>query len=144
MGKITNRKQQRKEKRKEKKVKKNEYYSKRNKPGQFVLKPNNNECEEVSDLPKKKTNAGAGSNVLSTEAIRKKEHKEQKRIQKQMDEQRKKQLLKENVFEDKNIKRLEKMLHLNKRKAKSLPKSFAVDGLDCNTKSPTNHNRFNR
>lgn len=128
---MKNRKQQRKEKRKLKKVKKNEYYTNRKKPGQYVLSPNKHVEENVENLPKKKS--GGENNVLSTEAIRKKEQKEQKRIQKEMDNQRKKQLLKENITEDRTIKRLEKLLHLNKRKTKNLPKSFAFDGLDCIT-----------
>ncbi|KAL1497289.1 hypothetical protein ABEB36_008279 [Hypothenemus hampei] len=47
-----------------------------------------------------------------------------------MSKQRREQLLKENEEEDKNIKRLEKLLKLNKRKSKSIPKSFVDDGLD--------------
>lgn len=33
--------------------------------------------------------------------------------------------------EDRNIKQMEKLLKLNKRKSKSMPKSFLDDGLDC-------------
>lgn len=36
-----------------------------------------------------------------------------------------------NLEEDKIIKKLEKQLKLNKRKKKTIPKSFAADGLDC-------------
>jgi nucleolar MIF4G domain-containing protein 1 len=33
--------------------------------------------------------------------------------------------------EEKTVKQLEKQLHLNKRKSKTLPQSFMDDGLDC-------------
>lgn len=36
-----------------------------------------------------------------------------------------------NLEEDRIIKKLEKQLKLNKRKKKTIPKSFALDGLDC-------------
>lgn len=48
-----------------------------------------------------------------------------------MQKQRLAQLKRANLDEDKTIKQLEKQLKLNKRKSKSLPKSFSVDGLDC-------------
>lgn len=48
-----------------------------------------------------------------------------------MHKQRTKQLLNANIDEDRNIRQLEKQLKLNKRKSKSVPKSFAEDGLDC-------------
>lgn len=48
-----------------------------------------------------------------------------------MQKQRLEQLTKANLVEDKAIKRLEKQLKLNKRKSKTLPKSFSSDGLDC-------------
>lgn len=48
-----------------------------------------------------------------------------------MAKQRKELLHKANDEEDKNIRRLEKQLGLNKRKSKSTPKSFTEDGLDC-------------
>ena len=44
---------------------------------------------------------------------------------------KKQNYLKDNELEDRVIKRLEKQLKLNKRKSKSVPKSFASDGLDC-------------
>lgn len=48
-----------------------------------------------------------------------------------MSENRKRQLIEANAEEDKNIKRLEKQLKLNKRKSKAIPRSFVDDGLDC-------------
>lgn len=44
--------------------------------------------------------------------------------------QRKKQLVIANQLEDKNIKKIEKQLKINKRKSKAIPKSFVDDGLD--------------
>ncbi|KAJ9584417.1 hypothetical protein L9F63_021237 [Diploptera punctata] len=46
-----------------------------------------------------------------------------------MKKQRLKQLIKANEDEDKEIKKLEKQLKLNKRKRKSVPRSFVEDGL---------------
>lgn len=48
-----------------------------------------------------------------------------------MHKQRRKQLKMANEVEDRNIKKLEKQLKLNKRKSKAVPQSFASDGLDC-------------
>lgn len=49
-----------------------------------------------------------------------------------MAKQRKEQLLQANAKEDRLLNKLEKQLKLNKRKAKSIPKSFVADGLSCN------------
>ncbi|EFN89915.1 nucleolar MIF4G domain-containing protein 1 homolog [Harpegnathos saltator] len=54
------------------------------------------------------------------------ERKKNKKIKKRKIEQ----LIQANVKEDKMIKQLEKRLKLNKRKSKSVPKSFVADGLD--------------
>lgn len=69
--------------------------------------------------------------VPTTEEIRKKEFKEQKKLEKEMVKKRNKQLFEANKEEDRIIKQLEKHLGLKKRKSKALPKSFAEDGLDC-------------
>lgn len=60
-----------------------------------------------------------------------KEKQQHEKLQKQMKKQRAKQLKQANLEEDRNIKMLEKQLKLNKRKTKSVSKSFASDGLDC-------------
>lgn len=44
---------------------------------------------------------------------------------------RKAYLEEDNLKEDKIIKNLEKKLRLNKKSGKSVPKTFASDGLDC-------------
>ena len=51
-------------------------------------------------------------------------------IQREQKQQRVKQLKIANSLEDKNIKKIEKQLKMNKRKSKSIPKSFVDDGLD--------------
>ncbi|XP_066139516.1 nucleolar MIF4G domain-containing protein 1 homolog isoform X2 [Euwallacea fornicatus] len=71
-----------------------------------------------------------GNKVLSIEEIHNKEKREQKKVQKDMIKQRKKQLLRENEKEDATIRKLEKQLKLHKRKSKSVPQSFVTDGLD--------------
>lgn len=68
---------------------------------------------------------------MNLEQIRQKEKREQIKLQNEMSKQRSKQLMEANIAEDKTIKQLEKQLKLNKRKSKSVPKSFSVDGLDC-------------
>ncbi|XP_018561750.1 nucleolar MIF4G domain-containing protein 1 homolog [Anoplophora glabripennis] len=134
-SKVT-RKQLRKDKRKGKKIKRNEFYRNRNKPGKFVLNPNKSSSNNIkeqktADFKKQKVKNDTVSNkVLSIEAIRNKEQKEKNKLQKEMTKQRMKQLLDANVDEDRNIKQLEKHLKLNKRKSKSIPKSFTEDGLD--------------
>ncbi|KAJ8931819.1 hypothetical protein NQ314_015215 [Rhamnusium bicolor] len=136
------RKQQRKEKRQGKKVRRNEYYTNRKKPGQSVLNPTSDSSSYININQKIEKN-GKGrkdkkrqisnvstSQVLTTEQLRQKEKEKQKKIQKQMMKQRNKQLIEDNIDEDRNIKQLEKQLKLNKRKSKSIPKTFLDDGLD--------------
>jgi nucleolar MIF4G domain-containing protein 1 len=140
------RKQLRKEDRKNKKIRRNEYYTKRKKPGQFVLltdqhrknmeKDVQNDLQEnkIKEKPKvdvKNKVQVLDRKVLTAEDFREKERKQQMKLQKEMNKQRKKQLLQANLEEDRNIKQLEKQLKLNKRKSKSIPTSFATDGLDC-------------
>lgn len=69
--------------------------------------------------------------VATSEDMRKKDFKHQKRLEKQMTKQRNKQLLEANKEEDRIIRQLEKQLGLKKRKSKTLPKSFVSEGLDC-------------
>nr|CAD7425794.1 unnamed protein product [Timema monikensis] len=57
--------------------------------------------------------------------------KQEERRKKQYNKIRIKQMKEANEEEDKIIKKLEKQLKLNKRKSKTVPKSFALDGLDC-------------
>ncbi|KAI4456499.1 cell cycle control protein cwf22-related [Holotrichia oblita] len=130
------RKELRKEERKLKKQRRQEYYTNRRKPGQFVLKPPDDENikdvkendKDLKQIPKKKVkNASAkptGFNDIENEKMK------QTKLEKEMQKQRSKQLLEANLEEDRNIKRLEKQLKLNKRKSKSIPKTFASEGLD--------------
>lgn len=128
------RKQLRKEQRKNKKIKRHEHYTNRKRPGQFVRV--SKEAEEHMELivPEAKVQEKKVKVQLQTVSVEKdraKEKKEQLKLQNEMKKQRNKQLLDANLEEDKTIKRLEKQLKLNKRKAKSIPASFATDGLDC-------------
>ncbi|KAI4456503.1 cell cycle control protein cwf22-related [Holotrichia oblita] len=130
------RKELRKEERKLKKQRRQEYYTNRRKPGQFVLKPPDDENikdvkendKDLKQIPKKKVKnvsaKPAGFNDIENEKMK------QKKLEKEMQKQRSKQLLEANLEEDRNIKRLEKQLKLNKRKSKSIPKTFASEGLD--------------
>ncbi|CAG9763214.1 unnamed protein product [Ceutorhynchus assimilis] len=139
-NKKLSRKELRKEKRKEIKVKRNEYYNKRGKHGgelealaeQIEKGPKKKDLKPKVKKPKeeKPQQALKNNQVLSTEELYKKEKREQKKIQKDMSKQRKGQLLAANEKEDQNIKKLEKLLNLNKRKTKGVPKGFTSDGLD--------------
>ncbi|KAK4873571.1 hypothetical protein RN001_012931 [Aquatica leii] len=128
------RKQIRKELRKEKKARKHEYYTNRNRGGRYVLNPNRiDEVQENIPTSKKGKQKKIKKVVTSDELHFKslnKEKREQEKLQEEMRRQRNEQLLSANAEEDRNIKRLEKQLHLNKRKSKSTPKSFIEDGLD--------------
>jgi len=59
------------------------------------------------------------------------ERKQKEKLQKDMAKQRRAQLLAANKEEDREIKRLEKLLKLDKRKKKTIPKSFYADNLGC-------------
>jgi hypothetical protein len=66
------------------------------------------------------------------EALGAEDRKAEKRLKAGYEAVRRKNLFRENKEEDKVIKKLEKLLYLNKRKRKkTLPKSFTYDGLDC-------------
>lgn len=65
--------------------------------------------------------------ILSRE--RQKDQKEVRKLNAQIEKQRRKMLLKANDDEDKVIKKLEKQLGL--KKAKNKNNYFADDGLDC-------------
>lgn len=72
--------------------------------------------------------------LQNQEKVRNDEKSKQIKLQSDMQKSRKKQLLAANEEEDRNIRHLEKLLHLNRRKGnqkKTLPKSFADDGLGC-------------
>lgn len=146
------RKQLRKEKRLGKKVKKNEYFQNRNKLHEIgTSKKSSDNNNELSDKVKKSKavkqlgpvahdSSGDELDVKSPKIVdvlveqrkqREKETKLKLKFQKQMGMQRKKQLKEANREEDKVIKKLEKQLKLNKRKTKSIPKSFVDEGLDC-------------
>lgn len=115
------RKEKRKECRKAAKLRKHEFFAKKkNVPGKFV---------KISELIQ-----SSGCPNTSDDNIKRKltsENKKEQRLKEQMQIKRRQQLREANKQEDKLIKRLEKHLRLNKRKTKSVPKSFTEDGLDC-------------
>ncbi|KAM3860518.1 nucleolar MIF4G domain-containing protein 1 [Diretmus argenteus] len=84
--------------------------------------------KEVSKTPQaKSTNAATETSEMSKAKPVSKKGKTTNRLQ----ESRKKALLEANQAEDREIKKLERFLGLNKRKnKKTLPQSFASDGLD--------------
>ncbi|XP_046990452.1 nucleolar MIF4G domain-containing protein 1-like isoform X2 [Schistocerca americana] len=122
---VLSRKEKRKEQRKSLKIKKREYFAnKRRTPGLFVRAP-----EDVRQV--EKPNESSASN--EGDRAKKRFQKEQQRtkaLKQEMKKSRDRQLLEANKEEDKIIRKLEKQLKLNKRKSKSIPKSFSSDGLD--------------
>lgn len=146
------RKELRKEKRKLKKSKKKHYYEGNKHEFQMnsstskgndneitttVKKDKNNKAKHDSKKTHKVTlNQSEMKNLKETggqTAKSKKQPKEaaKKKKKNKLQENRKQALLEANAAEDKEIKKLERYLGLNKRKnKKTLPQSFAADGLD--------------
>lgn len=147
-----NRKGLRKEKRKLKKAQKKSHYM-----GQSLQNPSEEpapntpaEKEEKTQKPALKTtgnlkNAAQKQQKTNKDSVNTKDNEEEttkrkvhfsedlpkQRKKSSLNESRKRTLLEANIEEDKEIKRLEKRLGLNRRKnKKSLPQSFANDGLD--------------
>ncbi|XP_033964719.1 nucleolar MIF4G domain-containing protein 1 [Pseudochaenichthys georgianus] len=125
------RKDMRKETRKFKKAKMKNYYE----GNKTLIEPPNEELEKHTKkkrLKKKKKPKVDEEEVSTSEATEKpnKSKKPSKKVNK-LQESRKIALLEANEQEDREIKKLEKCLGLNKRKnKKSLPQSFVTDGLD--------------
>lgn len=65
MTRFQSRKQLRKQQRKEKKIRKNEYYTNRDKPGKYVRNPDTQQETKPSDLKKKKTTQQKHKNVIN-------------------------------------------------------------------------------
>ncbi|KAK1885543.1 Nucleolar MIF4G domain containing protein 1 [Dissostichus eleginoides] len=125
------RKDLRKETRKFKKAKMKNYYE----GNKTLIEPPNEELEKHTKkkrLKKKKKPKVNNEEVSTSEATEQpnKSKKPSKKVNK-LQESRKIALLEANEQEDREIKKLEKCLGLNKRKnKKSLPQSFVTDGLD--------------
>lgn len=146
------RKELRKEKRKLKKAKKKSHYT-----GQSLQSPSEDPApntpaakEEKTHKPALKTtgnlkDAAQKQQKANKDSVNTKDNKEEttkrkvhfsedppkQRERSGLSGSRKRALLEANIEEDKEIKRLEKRLGLNKRKnKKSLPQSFTSDGLD--------------
>lgn len=121
------RKELRKEQRKFKKAKRNEFFqrkkNKSKKPvGEYATKEV--PMPSIANVPVSK--------VHDKRSVKKNSEKAgYQKLQVDMNNQRIKQLKKANQQEDKVIRKLEKQLKLNKKKRKSIPKSFTADGLDC-------------
>jgi hypothetical protein len=127
-GKIRkSRKELRKEQRKLKKAKKNEFFQrKKNKSEQSVTENVEHEAQ-MNNNANKSVCKSKEKNILKNYSERERNQK----LQVDMKNQRIKQLKKANQQEDKVIRKLEKQLKLNKKKLKSIAKSFTTDGLDC-------------
>lgn len=115
------RKIKRKEERRMKKVKRLAYNQRKPMPKPDEEKVQKKQ-EEIIEQEKKK---------IERVKKKKKRSKEKKERKLQQEEEMKKQEMFAAIQrEEKTVKQLEKQLHLNKRKSKSLPQSFMDDGLD--------------
>ncbi|CAK1587274.1 unnamed protein product [Parnassius mnemosyne] len=131
---VNTRKAIRKEKRQQKKLHRREHYEKKKsnqdgpkyEPGRFVKRPANMPKADVETNKKKKKNLPLSQDILNKE--RQKDVNITQKLKSEMDEQRRKILLRANEEEDKIIKKLEKQLGLNKSKNKI--NHFSEDGLD--------------
>ena len=140
------RKELRKEQRKLKKARKNEFFQRKKNPLKLAVVNNDIPIEKKNRMsknpsgPTETKQPAVNGEVKRMQKNMQEQHTEIKQpsvrdevknLQKDMQKQRIKQLIRANKDEDKEIKKLEKQLKLNKRKSKSVPKSFAEDGLDC-------------
>lgn len=121
------RKQLRKEKRQQKRINKAEYYQKKKLKNQLGKSLEISRTDDKSLKLKEKDDEMLS---MKTQRQKPKDMKKEK-MQKNAKKQRMVQLQRANLEENKTIKHLEKQLKLNKRKSKSIPKSFISDGLDC-------------
>lgn len=133
--KVISRKEQRKALRKEKKSK--NFTAKQNKAtAEQIPKKGDSPVKSKSILKKstpdkKKKNVRFKNCSELQDDLRAREKQSRAQLEKDMAIARQKQLLEANQEEDRNIRQLAKLLKLNRRKTKSIPKSFKEDGLDC-------------
>ncbi|XP_067011614.2 nucleolar MIF4G domain-containing protein 1 [Anabrus simplex] len=138
---VKTRKEIRKEKRKQKGVRKHEFFSRKKNAGgkigkQALNKPSDLNRHSGTSEPRLTGDAILNQRKSSDGFIKhqlrekEKERLRREKLEKEMQKTRKIQMKQANREEDKIIKKLEKQLKLNKRKSKSVPKSFASDGLD--------------
>ena len=123
---VKSRKDKRKQNRKQKKLSKLQFYQ-----NKFKTKSREGNDSDNEDKTAEKSNAD--QKVVGEQKVM--EVKIKKDAQAKLkNARRKKELLRDNKVEEKNIKRLEKQLKLNKKKGKDkevkLPSSFAAEGLD--------------
>lgn len=113
----------RKDKRKEKKMRH------ANRPINQKSEPTQRAVAQNYTIKNKPVNIGRSNDKVLSEHKRK--LKQEEKLAKEMNRQRKKQLMNANEEEDRIIKALEKKLKMVKRRTKSLPKAFKDEGLDC-------------
>ncbi|XP_073533790.1 nucleolar MIF4G domain-containing protein 1 [Phyllobates terribilis] len=136
-GRAKSRKQLRKEKRLSKKIRRKAYYE-RKFPGKQGVAENEQGASTASHPTAKKPPAPRQEGrkeppvkkaTVTAKRPDSKKRKKKKKLSKE--EARKKHLLEANEKEDKEIKRLERSLRMNRRRNKSsLPQAFTQDGLD--------------
>ncbi len=131
---LRTRKQIRKEKRQHKKIKHNEHHSSKKKTS-YVNSSRSIVEKTKSSKVTNEHDGSTSSNEFDTvdKQVRENERDALKfeKLQKQMRVERIRRLREANMAENKEIRALEKKLKINRRKSKSLPKSFITEGLDC-------------
>lgn len=125
------RKQLRKEKRQQKKISRAVYYQKKKSIDQSEKTPGISRTDGDKSMKIKEKNDTKQLPSVRTQKRQKTKDTKEEKMQKNAKKQRTVQLKRANLEEDRTIKQLEKQLKLNKRKSKSIPKSFVSDGLDC-------------
>lgn len=125
------RKQLRKEKRQQKKISRAAYYQKKKSIDQSEKTPGISRTDGDKSMKIKEKNDTKQLPSVRTQKRQKTKDTKEEKMQKNAKKQRTVQLKRANLEEDRTIKQLEKQLKLNKRKSKSIPKSFVSDGLDC-------------
>lgn len=144
LGKIKkgpkSRKDIRKEKRTAKKIKKQHHTENKSKRGISPVAAQAVQEEIVSSkkvVPAKQIPSVPGKKAskklvkISEDKERGNFKAEKTKLEKEMKQRRGEQLKLANDEEDKNIKHLEKLMKMNRRKSKKLPKAFVDEGLDC-------------
>jgi hypothetical protein len=121
------RKELRKEQRRRKKAKRKEFFQRKKSNSKKFATGNTDNEEQTCN------STDMSVSKQQEKQIRRKynEMKRNQKLQMSRKNQLIKQLKKANEKEDRVIKKLEKQLKLSKRKLRSVPKSFAADGLDC-------------
>jgi len=135
---LKSRKDLRKEKRMAKKIKKQQHTTMKSRQGKQTDEDIAVAVETAVPNPPKLTKKMKRELIKQAKATNKSQENDRSnvtaqktKLEKEMKKHRAEQLKLANQEEDKNIKKLEKLMKMNKRKSKKLPRAFVDEGLDC-------------